>query len=164
MSEEKAKKGFHLSARDLRLYTGLALAVFITSHLINHALRLVSINAMENYRKVHSAIWQSPPGVVVLYGSIAIHFSLGFIRPLPKKPFAPEANRCDPVGLRPACTAPADGTRRRIARYSGDIRFRGDILLLAVFLWLNDFSFGNKPRSFSSCGRIFAWVSIFGFA
>lgn len=56
MSEEKAKKGFHLSARDLRLYTGLALAVFITSHLINHALGLVSINAMENYRKVHSAI------------------------------------------------------------------------------------------------------------
>lgn len=73
---EDGKKAYRLSARDARLFTGLALAVFVTSHLINHALGLVSIEAMEVYRKVHSAIWQSPPGVVVLYGSIAIHLFL----------------------------------------------------------------------------------------
>tara|TARA_Y100001934_G_scaffold258296_1_gene328354 strand:+ start:607 stop:2307 length:1701 start_codon:yes stop_codon:yes gene_type:complete len=73
---EDDKKGYRLSARDARLFTGLALAVFITSHLVNHALGLVSIEAMEAYRKVHSAIWQSPPGVVVLYGSIAVHLFL----------------------------------------------------------------------------------------
>ncbi len=70
------KKAYYLSARDARFFTGLALAVFITSHLVNHALGLVSIEAMEAYRKVHSAIWQSPPGVIVLYGSIAVHLFL----------------------------------------------------------------------------------------
>ena len=70
------KKAYYLSARDARFFTGLALAVFITSHLVNHALGLVSIEAMEAYRKVHSAIWQSPPGAVALYGSIAVHLFL----------------------------------------------------------------------------------------
>ena len=76
MSKKKTIRGSQISARDLRLYTGLVIAVFITSHLINHALGLISINAMENYRKAHGAIWQSPPGVVALYGSIIIHFLL----------------------------------------------------------------------------------------
>ena len=76
MSEKKTIRGSQISARDMRLYTGLVIAVFITSHLINHALGLISINAMENYRKAHGAIWQSPPGVVALYGSIIIHFLL----------------------------------------------------------------------------------------
>lgn len=73
---EEAKPSYRPSARDIRLYTGLALAVFITSHLINHSLGLISIEAMEAYRKVHSAIWQSPPGILVLYGSLAIHLFL----------------------------------------------------------------------------------------
>lgn len=72
----KSKTSYRLSARDIRLYSGIALAVFITSHLINHSLGLWSIEAMEAYRKVHSAIWQSPPGMVVLYGSLAAHFLL----------------------------------------------------------------------------------------
>ena len=76
MSQKKTIRGSQISARDMRLYTGLVIAVFITSHLINHALGLISINAMENYRKAHGAIWQSPPGVVALYGSIIIHFLL----------------------------------------------------------------------------------------
>lgn len=67
---------YRLSVRDLRLWSGLAVAAFVTSHLINHGLGLWSMEAMESYRKVHSAIWQSPPGVVALYGSLAVHFVL----------------------------------------------------------------------------------------
>ena len=73
---EQTKKGYRLSIRDIRLFSGLAIGAFITSHLINHALGLVSIEAMEAYRKVHSAIWQSPPGVLVLYGSLTAHLLL----------------------------------------------------------------------------------------
>ena len=73
---EQAKKGYRPSIRDIRLFSGLAIGVFITSHLINHALGLLSIEAMEAYRKVHSAIWQSPPGILVLYGSFAAHLLL----------------------------------------------------------------------------------------
>ena len=77
MSEDR-KKGYHPSIRDVRLFSGLTIGVFITSHLINHALGLISIEAMEAYRRVHSVIWQSPPGVIVLYGSLAGHFLLAF--------------------------------------------------------------------------------------
>ena len=77
MSENR-KKGYRPSVRDVRLFSGLAIGVFITSHLINHALGLISIESMEAYRRVHSVIWQSPPGMIVLYGSLACHFFLAF--------------------------------------------------------------------------------------
>jgi len=73
---KERKKAYRISVRDARLFSGLTVAVFVTSHLINHALGLMSIEVMETYRKVHSAIWQSPPGVVFLYGSIAAHVIL----------------------------------------------------------------------------------------
>jgi adenylate cyclase len=73
---EQVKKSYRPSIRDIRLFSGLAIGAFVTSHLINHALGLLSIEAMEAYRKVHSAIWQSPPGVLVLYGSFVAHFLL----------------------------------------------------------------------------------------
>ena len=144
MSEEKAKKGFHLSARDLRLYTGLALAVFITSHLINHALGLVSINAMENYRKVHSAIWQSPPGVVVLYGSIAIHFLLalyalyrrGHLRLRPTAAVQLAFGLLVPLLLMEHVV----GSRVIPAIFD----FEATYYYSLTFLWLNDFSFWKQ--------------------
>lgn len=67
---------FHVSVRDLRLATGLTMAAFVLSHLLNHALGLASLAAMEAWRQVHSAIWQSPPGMVALYGAFAVHFFL----------------------------------------------------------------------------------------
>ena len=57
---ETSKKAYRLSDRDARFFTDLAIVVFITSHLVNHALGLVSIEAMEAYRNVHSAFSQSP--------------------------------------------------------------------------------------------------------
>ena len=57
---EISKKAYRLSDRDARFFTDLAKVVFITSHLVNHTLGLVSIEAMEAYRKVHSAFWRSP--------------------------------------------------------------------------------------------------------
>jgi len=59
--------------RRARLSTGLILAAYVISHLINHALGIVSVDAMEAYRRVNSFVWQSYPGTVALYGSFVVH-------------------------------------------------------------------------------------------
>ena len=43
--------------RWLRLVTGLVLAVYIVLHLLNLAAGLVSVEAMEGYRRAITEIW-----------------------------------------------------------------------------------------------------------
>ena len=62
--------------RLLRLITGLAIASFVVGHFANHALGVVSIEAMDRMRIVLAAWWRSPVGTVLLYGSFLIHFAL----------------------------------------------------------------------------------------
>ena len=65
--------------RRLRLVTGLAVAAYVTGHFLNHALGIVSLEAMEALRRVLSAWWRSPPGTLLLYGSLLTHFSLALV-------------------------------------------------------------------------------------
>jgi adenylate cyclase len=57
----------------LRLGTGIVLALYVAQHLLNHAFGIVSIEAAEAYRKTVGAVFQTPPGLVLLYGSILFH-------------------------------------------------------------------------------------------
>ena len=56
--------------RLLRLATGLVVASFVIGHFLNHALGVVSIDAMDRLRVMLSAWWRSPPGGIVLYLSL----------------------------------------------------------------------------------------------
>ena len=62
--------------RRLRLCTGLILAAYVISHLVNISLGLVSLDAVEAYRRVNAAVWQNPIGTVALYGSFIVHAAL----------------------------------------------------------------------------------------
>jgi adenylate cyclase len=62
--------------RQLRLACGLILLTYVTTHLANHAVGLVSLDAMEAGRRWFLALWRSPVGTVALYGSLLIHFTL----------------------------------------------------------------------------------------
>ena len=62
----------------VRLVTGLVLFVYVTSHLLNHSLGLVSYQAMEEGRLWFLAAWRNPVGTTMLYASLLIHFVLGF--------------------------------------------------------------------------------------
>jgi len=57
----------------LRLGTGLILALYVLQHLVNHSFGIVSIEAAEAYRKTVGAMFQNLPGQVLLYGSILFH-------------------------------------------------------------------------------------------
>ncbi|MEM7025347.1 MAG: adenylate/guanylate cyclase domain-containing protein [Pseudomonadota bacterium] len=64
------------AATKLRIASGLVLMVFLTSHLVNHALGIISLQAMETGREAFRAVWSSPPGQVFLYGALLIHVAL----------------------------------------------------------------------------------------
>ncbi|MGE0238428.1 MAG: adenylate/guanylate cyclase domain-containing protein [Parvibaculaceae bacterium] len=71
------------SLRQLRLWTGLVLFAFALTHLLNHAVGLVSIDAMEAVRSWRVAVTRSAPGTAILLISFLLHFALGvaiFIR------------------------------------------------------------------------------------
>ena len=62
--------------RSLRLVSGLVLFTYITAHLVNHALGLVSLKTAEAGLEFAVEVWSSLPGTVLLYGAFAVHFVL----------------------------------------------------------------------------------------
>lgn len=62
-----------------RLITGLVVASFVIGHFLNHALGMVSIEAMDRLRFMLAAWWRSPVGSVLLYGSLLTHFALALV-------------------------------------------------------------------------------------
>jgi adenylate cyclase len=61
----------------LRLWAGLILGSYVTLHLSNHALGLISVHAQETARPWIMWFWHSPLGQLLLYGSLTLHSSLG---------------------------------------------------------------------------------------
>lgn len=59
-----------------RLASGLTLFAFVSMHLLNHALGLISLDAMELGRIGFLYIWRSLPGTVLLYLALLTHLSL----------------------------------------------------------------------------------------
>ena len=63
-----------------RLGSGLVLFVFVLTHYLNHALGLVSLDAMEGAQAVRTAVWRSWPGTILLYGALATHVGFALAR------------------------------------------------------------------------------------
>ncbi|MHA1545903.1 MAG: adenylate/guanylate cyclase domain-containing protein [Alphaproteobacteria bacterium] len=59
--------------QQIRLISGLILLVFVFTHLINAALGLISIEAMEVMQVYRRGFWRSAPGTVLLFGSLGAH-------------------------------------------------------------------------------------------
>ena len=66
--------------RRLRLASGLVLFVFVLTHFLNHALGLVSLEALEAGRLWFLAFWRSPPATLLLYGALLLHLGLAVRR------------------------------------------------------------------------------------
>ena len=86
MNDEAATDAIHHSSfivhhssmtQRLRLGTGLVLYTYVATHLLNHALGLVSLAAAEAGRSWFLALWRFPPVSVLLYGSLLVHMVLG---------------------------------------------------------------------------------------
>jgi adenylate cyclase len=67
-----------MNIRRTRLFTGLVLLTYLATHFINHALGLISLDAMEAGRAWFLALWRNPLATAALYGSLTVHLSLAF--------------------------------------------------------------------------------------
>jgi adenylate cyclase len=65
-----------MNIRRTRIVTGLVLFTYLTTHLLNHALGLISLDAMEAGRAWFLALWRNPLSTAVFYGSLLTHFIL----------------------------------------------------------------------------------------
>ena len=65
-----------MNVRRTRLVTGLILLTYLSTHLLNHSLGLISLAAMEWGRGWFLLLWRNPLGTVALYGALLIHFGL----------------------------------------------------------------------------------------
>ncbi|MGU3468499.1 adenylate/guanylate cyclase domain-containing protein [Methylobacterium sp. C33D] len=66
-----------LNLRRLRLASGLILFGYVLTHLLNHALGNVSLDAMEDGLDLVTAVWLNPAGLTALYGALVVHLLLG---------------------------------------------------------------------------------------
>ena len=73
---KRGKWRFSVTIRGLRLGTGLILFVYVVTHLINHSLGLISLEAMESGREYFLLAWRNPVGSVLLLGSLLAHMML----------------------------------------------------------------------------------------
>jgi adenylate cyclase len=62
--------------RRLRLCSGLVMLAYVTMHLLNHAIGLISLRAMEDVLWYVFRIWTNRPAQALLYGSFVIHYGL----------------------------------------------------------------------------------------
>ena len=63
----------------LRLGSGIILFCYVSLHLLNHALGLVSLAAMEAGRDWFLFVWRGPIGSPLLYGSLSAHVALALV-------------------------------------------------------------------------------------
>ncbi|MEO5793991.1 MAG: hypothetical protein ABIP34_02870 [Rhodoferax sp.] len=67
------------TSRALRLGSGVVLGVYVASHLFNHALGLVSLDAAEQGVRVALVVWHSALGILLLYSAFAVHLVLAML-------------------------------------------------------------------------------------
>jgi len=63
----------------IRLISGLVLFAFVTTHLLNHALGIISLPAMEMGREVFLFLWRSTIGTIIIIGAMAAHMLLAVV-------------------------------------------------------------------------------------
>ncbi|WP_395714081.1 adenylate/guanylate cyclase domain-containing protein [Reyranella sp.] len=60
----------------IRLWSGYVLFFYVVTHLLNHALGLISLRVLETGRVWFVYLWHNPIGQTALYGALFTHFFL----------------------------------------------------------------------------------------
>ncbi|MBS0451392.1 MAG: adenylate/guanylate cyclase domain-containing protein [Proteobacteria bacterium] len=88
-----------VTRRNLRWSSGLVLMVYVSMHLLNHAVGLVSLQAAETVLGWASAIWHSWPGTIALYGAATVHLALAFLALWERRTWRMPASQLIRIGL-----------------------------------------------------------------
>ncbi|MDQ0511793.1 adenylate/guanylate cyclase domain-containing protein [Ancylobacter amanitiformis] len=79
-AEDAGHKRTHLRdvpwACGARQWSGIILFAFVLTHLLNHAVGVFGVEAMQHVQQWRWLIWQSLPGTLLLYGAALAHMGL----------------------------------------------------------------------------------------
>ena len=103
--------------RRLRLISGLVMLAYVTMHLVNHAVSLISLDAMENVLWYIFRTWTNPPAQLLLYSS----FLVGLVRITGWPGKLTWCVSAGHGGVRMDATRAADGRRSGDGRSAGAI-------------------------------------------
>ncbi len=133
-----------LVERKLRLWSGLLIAAYVVLHLANHALGLISIEAMERAREWMQAVWGTPVMLFLLYGSLVVHFALAlsvlYRRSTLRMPAWEAAQIVLGLLVVPLIAGHATGTRGSRELLGIDV----DYPLVLGAIWTNDFHLARQ--------------------
>jgi adenylate cyclase len=65
--------------QSIRLWSGVVLFSYVVTHLVNHALGLISLQAMDRGQVWFLAVWRHPVGSVALYGALSAQVALALV-------------------------------------------------------------------------------------
>ena len=71
----------------LRLITGIVIGIYVTMHLVNHSLGLISLRAQEGARPYFMWFWHLWLGQILLYGSLIVHAGLALYSLMRRREF-----------------------------------------------------------------------------
>ncbi len=77
---QNARVGGIAWERTTRLWAGLILFVFVLTHLLNHAVGIFGVDAMQAVQNWRVYVWRSLPGSIILYGAALVHVLLAVKR------------------------------------------------------------------------------------
>ena len=75
----------------LRVASGLVLFVFTLLHFLNHAIGLLSLDAMLEVEAVRTTVWRSWPGSLLLGGALVVHVAFALDKIAARKTWRMEA-------------------------------------------------------------------------
>ncbi|MBV9220812.1 MAG: 2Fe-2S iron-sulfur cluster binding domain-containing protein, partial [Methylobacteriaceae bacterium] len=85
--------------RNLRLWSGVILFMFLTMHLLNHALAIFGLGVMERVQHWRIVVWQSLPGTILLYGCFVVHAGFALKRMLGRRTWRMPLDEAAQIGL-----------------------------------------------------------------
>jgi adenylate cyclase len=118
----------------LRLFSGLVMLAYVTMHLLNHAVGLISLEAMENVLWYIFRIWTNRPAQLLLYSSFLVHYALALYALWQRRTLRLRASELSQVML--GFAIPFLLVRHVVTTRISDNFFHTDVGYYAYLLWV----------------------------
>jgi adenylate cyclase len=120
--------------RRLRLISGLVMLAYVTMHLANHAVGLISLKAMEDVLWYIFRIWTNRPAQLLLYSSFLVHYALALYALWQRRTLRLSLSELSQIVL--GFGIPLLLVRHVVATRISDSFFHTDVGYYAYLLWV----------------------------
>src|ERR1700738_4759562 len=120
--------------RRLRLISGLVMLAYVTMHLANHAVGLISLKAMEDVLWYIFRIWTNRPAQLLLYSSFLVHYAVALYALWQRRTLRLRLSELSQIVL--GFAIPLLLVRHVVATRISDSFFHTDVGYYAYLLWV----------------------------